>query len=140
MPYMRVGIEWARNLSVFRVMAELWGLNCPKSRVPFVYRAHAPVTVVYYGRADFYIPAKEWGVELYRSGDRLTEHSGRFSSGAYQIDISLDRYIIRETRPQRPHPGMCICFSLVIFAYSGLQTLRICTMLYSATTSKRYRF
>ena len=95
------------------------------------------------GRADFYIPAKEWGVELFRNGDRLTEHSGWFSLGAYQIDLSLDRFITldcRETRPQRPHPGMCICFSIVISAYSGLQTLRICTMLYSATTSERHRF
>ena len=32
------------------------------------------------GRVDFYIPAKQWGVELLREGNQLAQHSGRFSS------------------------------------------------------------
>jgi hypothetical protein len=64
------------------------------------------------GRVDFYIPSKEWGVELLRDGDRLEEHSGRFSeSGAYGTTLKLSDYIIldcRKTWPMRPHPGMCI--------------------------------
>jgi len=60
------------------------------------------------GRVDFYIPAKEWGVELLREGDRLAQHSGRFSSnGSYQKDLSLSDYIIldcRQTYPKVPHP------------------------------------
>jgi len=31
-----------------------------------------------YGRVDFYIPAKEWGVELLCNGDRLAERSVAF--------------------------------------------------------------
>lgn len=60
------------------------------------------------GRVDFYIPEKEWGVELLREGDRLAQHSGRFSSkGPYKKDLSLSDYVIldcRQTRPQDPHP------------------------------------
>lgn len=60
------------------------------------------------GRVDFYIPAKEWGVELLRNGDRLAQHSGRFSAnGPYRTDLSLSDYIIldcRQTHPQVPHP------------------------------------
>jgi hypothetical protein len=80
------------------------------------------------GRADFYIPAKEWGVELYRNGDRLTEHSGRFSSGAYQGDLSLDRYIIldcRDTRPKRPRGYVHLFFvgHFRLFSFADLGNL-----------------
>jgi hypothetical protein len=34
------------------------------------------------GRVDFYIPAKQWEVELLRDGNQLAQHSGRFSSRA----------------------------------------------------------
>jgi hypothetical protein len=60
------------------------------------------------GRVDFYIPVKEWGVELLREGDRLAQHSGRFScKGTYKKDLSLSDYVIldcRQTHPQIPHP------------------------------------
>jgi hypothetical protein len=36
------------------------------------------------GRADFYVPAKEWGVELLCDGDQLAEHLGRFSQAHQQ--------------------------------------------------------
>jgi hypothetical protein len=61
------------------------------------------------GRVDFYIPAKEWGVELLRDGDRLAQHSGRFSdNGSYATTLSFSDYIIldcRTTYPRDPHPG-----------------------------------
>ena len=58
------------------------------------------------GRVDFYIPAKEWGVELLRNGDRLAEHSGRFSNtGSYATTLSLSDYIILDCRTTDPHPG-----------------------------------
>jgi hypothetical protein len=64
------------------------------------------------GWVDFYIPSKEWGVGLVCDGDRLEEHSGRFSqSGSYGANLQLSDHIIldfRKTRPKRPHPGMCI--------------------------------
>jgi hypothetical protein len=67
------------------------------------------------GRVDFYIPAKEWGVELLREGDRLAQHSGRFSSkGTYKKDLSLSDYVIldcRQTHPQVPHPGKADFYS-----------------------------
>jgi len=68
------------------------------------------------GRVNFYIPAKEWGVELLCNGDRLAEHSGRFSSkGSYATTLSLSDYIIldcRTTKPRDPHPGAHICILL----------------------------
>ncbi len=61
------------------------------------------------GRVDFCIPAKEWGVELLRNGDRLAEHSGRFSNnGSYATTLSFSDYIIldcRTTYPRDPHLG-----------------------------------
>ncbi|KAI0280374.1 hypothetical protein BGY98DRAFT_880571, partial [Russula aff. rugulosa BPL654] len=62
------------------------------------------------GRADFYIPSLQWGVELVREGDRLEQHSGRFSqSGSYASTLLLSDYIIlqfRNTRPEHPHPNI----------------------------------
>ena len=67
------------------------------------------------GRIDFYIPAKAWGVELLREGDRLAQHSGRFSSnGTYKKDFLLSDYVIldcRQTCPQVPHPGKADFYS-----------------------------
>ena len=64
------------------------------------------------GRVDFYIPAKAWGVELLRDGDRLAEHSGRFSQqGSYATNLSFSDYIILDCRteyPRDPHPGRYI--------------------------------
>jgi hypothetical protein len=60
------------------------------------------------GRVDFYIPSKEWGIELLRDGDQLEQHSIRFSStGAYGGMLSLSDYIILDFRTQTPtkrHP------------------------------------
>ena len=69
------------------------------------------------GRADFYIPSMQWGVELVREGDRLEQHSGRFSqSGSYASTLLLSDYIIldfRNTPPEHPHPSKCtICPSI----------------------------
>jgi len=65
------------------------------------------------GRVDFYIPSKEWGVELLRDGNQLGEYWSRFSSesGSYGTTISLSDFIIldcRNTWPKRRHPSMCI--------------------------------
>lgn len=64
------------------------------------------------GRVDFHIPAMEWGVELLREGNQLTQHSGRFSqSGSYKTTLPIADYIIldfRNTQPKRQHPSMCI--------------------------------
>ena len=61
------------------------------------------------GRVDFYIPAKQWGVELLRDGNQLEKHSGRFSSqtGSYGTTLSLTDCIIldfRTTQPGVHHP------------------------------------
>jgi hypothetical protein len=64
------------------------------------------------GRVDFYIPAKQWGVELLREGNRLADHCGRFSSsGSYATMLALSDHIILDCRtscPRDPHPSMCI--------------------------------
>jgi len=73
------------------------------------FRCHRDLPWIW-GRVDFYIPAKGWGVELLRNGDRLAEHSGCFSQqGSYAMNFSFSDYIILEyrstTNPRRPHPG-----------------------------------
>jgi hypothetical protein len=71
------------------------------------------------GRADFYIPSMQWGVELVREGDRLEQHSGRFSrSGSYASTLLLSDYIIldfRNTRPEHPHPSKCNYLPINLF-------------------------
>jgi len=63
------------------------------------------------GRVDFYVPAKHWGIELVRDGDRLASHWGRFSNGgSYTVSLPLTDYIIvdcRTTRPRQGHPRKC---------------------------------
>ena len=72
------------------------------------------------GRVDFYIPTKQWGVELLREGDRLQQHSCRFSpSGAYGKYLTLSDYIIldfRTSKPRLTHTGMCIICPLIDFS------------------------
>ncbi|KAN0124749.1 hypothetical protein V8E52_001301 [Russula decolorans] len=62
------------------------------------------------GRIDFYIPSKEWGVELLRDGNELKKHTGRFSeTGSYVTTLALSDYIILDfhnTRPKRTQPTM----------------------------------
>jgi len=60
------------------------------------------------GRVDFYIPVKKWGVELLRDGDRLENHSSRFTGTGAYAKMEFEDYIIldfRTTSPQKPHPG-----------------------------------
>jgi len=61
------------------------------------------------GRADFYIPANEWGVEIVQDGNLLHQHSGRFSQEAsYMTALSVSDYIILDfcsTSPRDAHPG-----------------------------------
>ena len=97
------------------------------------------------GRVDFYIPAKEWGVELLRDGDQLAQHAGRFSSltGSYVTTLSLKDYIILDcctTQPRTCYPRkniyLCLSsFHLLIFALTSHQTLKICTISCSLTNS-----
>ncbi|KIM77738.1 hypothetical protein PILCRDRAFT_76387 [Piloderma croceum F 1598] len=55
------------------------------------------------GRVDFYIPSKQWGVELLRNGDRLEQHSGRFSqTGSYGTSLIVSDYIILDCRTTYP--------------------------------------
>jgi hypothetical protein len=60
------------------------------------------------GRVDFYIPTKQWGVELLRNGDRLAQHSGRFSqTESYGTSLIVSDYIIldcRTTYAMKSHP------------------------------------
>jgi hypothetical protein len=61
------------------------------------------------GRADFYIPANGWGVELVRDGNLLHQHSGRFSQQAsYMTALPVSDYIILNfcsIFPRDAHPG-----------------------------------
>jgi len=60
------------------------------------------------GRIDFYIPVKEWGVELIREGDRLEDHHSRFIGAGAYTKMQLNDYIILDFRINRPrarHPS-----------------------------------
>jgi hypothetical protein len=71
------------------------------------------------GAIDFLVSDKKWGFELFRNGDRLTEHMDRFKpGGAYygmiQSNIMQD-YIVLDfsiLKPAKPHPGTIQCLSL----------------------------
>ena len=97
------------------------------------------------GRVDFYIPTKEWGVELLRDGDKLAQHSGRFSSqaGSYGTTLRPSDYIVldcRITLPRIPHLRKFIYLFTSVYLTLPFQTFPNCTMLYSATASVVYRF
>ena len=67
------------------------------------------------GWIDFYVPSKQWGVELLRNGNMLEEHASRLlSTGSYGTTLKLADYIVldcRNKRPVKPHPRMYILFS-----------------------------
>jgi len=73
------------------------------------------------GRVEFYIPFKQWGVELLREGNRLEQHSSWFSPfGSYGTTIQLSDYIMldfRNTWPTHPHPSMCIICPSIYFLF-----------------------
>ena len=75
------------------------------------------------GRVDFYMPSKQWAVELLREGDQLKQHSERFSpSGSFGKKLPLSDYIILDchnTPPTHPQPGMCILCPSICFPYSS---------------------
>ena len=69
------------------------------------------------GRIDFFIPVKEWGVEITRDGGRLSEHSSRFvdpgAYGAWLKSEDMADYILLDccTRiPREVHPGNNMSF------------------------------
>jgi hypothetical protein len=81
------------------------------------------------GRVDFYIPSKRWGVELLRNGDRLEQHSGRFSqTGSYGTSLTVSDYIIldcRTTYPTKSHPREIFIIKFCHrFTYLALPYLR----------------
>jgi hypothetical protein len=60
------------------------------------------------GRAYFYIPCNQWGVELLRDGDGLEGHSSRFTGQGAYAKMNFSDYIIldfRRTEPRDRHPG-----------------------------------
>ena len=71
------------------------------------------------GRVDFYIATKNWGVELLRDGDRLEQHSARFSpTGKYGATLCLSDYIVLDCRvdnPKLPHPRRPSLFPCPLF-------------------------
>jgi len=60
------------------------------------------------GRIDFYLPEKQWGIEIIRNGNEVAEHCGRFSThGKYTMAwLPFQDYIILDFRTKsvhRPH-------------------------------------
>ena len=100
------------------------------------------------GRVDFYIPTRQWGVELLASdSDQIAQHACQFSpSGIYQTTLLLSDYLMldfRNTRPRLTHPGMCIIVPWSLFAHSAFlltQTFQSYSMLYLTMTSERCPF
>jgi len=93
------------------------------------------------GRVDFYIPDQAWGLELLHDGDKLAQHSGRFSQSESYATLPLDDYIIldcRTTHPMQAHRGMLYLFLAYSFTYSDLPTLYI-PKLYHVVFSNNFR-
>lgn len=69
------------------------------------------------GRVDFFIPHKNWGVELLRDGHDLDQHTGRFSTGdSYQSNFVLEDYIILDFRRnmlRKRHDGESYCMAII---------------------------
>jgi hypothetical protein len=79
------------------------------------------------GQVDFYIPSKNWGVELLCDGDQLEEHWSWFSGmGAYGATLLLSNYIILDfckIKPKHAHHSMCIiCQFIYLFVKLTLHT------------------
>jgi hypothetical protein len=95
------------------------------------------------GWVDFYIPSMQWGVELVRDGDRLKQHSSRFSpSGSYGTTLELSDHIIldfRKMRPQHPHAGMCIICPSIHFSFFELTLHTDIPKLYHVVFSDDYQ-
>ena len=99
------------------------------------------------GWVDFYIPTKQWAIELLRDGNRLEEHSSRFlSSGAYSTTIPMTDYIILDFRgktPKKCHPSKCNLFlfrSVISLTFRPNQRFPNCIMLSSIITSPPLQF
>ena len=85
----------------------------------------------------------QWGVELVREGDRLEQHSGRFSqSGSYASTLLLSDYIIlefRNTRPEHPHPSRCNIYPSIHSLFFELTLHKDIPNLYHVVFSKDYQ-
>jgi len=60
------------------------------------------------GKVDFYIPCNQWGVGLLRDGDRLENHSSRFTGQGAYAKMNFSDHIILDFRTKQPrdaHPG-----------------------------------
>lgn len=85
------------------------------------------------GRVDFYIPSMRWAIEITRDGNRLKEHSNRFTHGAYSVwltNADVVDYIIldfRSSPPSTRYPGkraLMTCSNCShCFVYSALTNL-----------------
>lgn len=54
------------------------------------------------GRVDFYVPSKEWAIELLREGRGIQEHCDRFSYKYYKGSIPVEDHIILDCRTSIP--------------------------------------
>lgn len=54
------------------------------------------------GRVDFYVPSKEWGIELLREGRQIKEHCDRFFNDYYKDSVPVKDYIVLDCRTSFP--------------------------------------
>jgi hypothetical protein len=68
------------------------------------------------GCADLYIPAKKWRLEILRNGDRLEQHSGRFSRPELYVgNFPVDDHIILNFAESYPAVAQSGKYILLIF-------------------------
>ena len=73
------------------------------------------------GGIDFFIWSKKWGVELLRDGNRLGQHTRRFTQGEYGKWIEkgwMSDYIIIDFRTRRPrvfHRGKLLVDVCIVY-------------------------
>ena len=96
------------------------------------------------GCVDFYVKSKRCGIELLRDGDRLAEHSERFSTtGVYGLHRPIDDHIIlncRTSRPQKQHPGKWFVCSLRITPATHVSVGQGLKNLYHVVFERQYNF
>lgn len=96
------------------------------------------------GRVDFYIPSKQWAVEVLREGDRVKQHADRFSpEGPYGKKLPLSDFVLLDCRndrwPTGPHSGMCIICLSIRFPFLKLTLHTDIPELYHVVFTNDYR-
>jgi len=98
------------QVELYRCLHDITGGSVRVSPEYATAKGHKP------GRLDFFLPGKEWGIELTRDGSNLQEHADRFGpNGAYGQSIVMKDYILVDCRlnhPRSTHTGTSTVYAV----------------------------